>query len=53
MSTELYPKCTHDEWIKICVICGDVIDDSTLHETGTASKTHYVDYDDGAIGGGG
>lgn len=22
--------CKHDEWITICVICGEVLDDSTI-----------------------
>jgi len=40
-------KCTHYEWVKICVICGKVIDDSTPHEE------RQADCNDGAIGGGG
>lgn len=55
--------CKHEEWIKICVICGAVIDDSNYYvETGTDNEIEYIvwtdsittgELPDGAIGGGG
>lgn len=39
-------QCNHDEWIKICVYCGDVLDDSETQRErfpiGSTNKTKYI-----------
>ena len=47
MNTLPYPECTHDEWIKICVICGKCLDDSTQlppSKSGANAVTYYESF---------
>ena len=42
--------CKHKEWITICVICGEILDDSTISDRSysgnPATTTVYVDVRD-------